>query len=1673
MEESREPTRGTGGCCSGRSGPVRGSSGRLRLDAPQLRRLLGDSGVHAELQNTRMARLLPPAGTEVFRRLSPASLQEMEHRQQEEEEERQRRKEQKIKVELEAGKPLPFFYGDPPPELLSTPLEELDPYYQSQKTFIVVAKGNVVHRFDAAPSCFLLGPLSGVRTAAIRLLVHPFFSVFMMVTILLHFVLMASSWQPGWGEAPEYVFTAVYLFEVVVKVLSRGFCVGRFSFLRDPWNWLDSVLIVLACVRFCVTLVNLSALRTFRILQFLSTVTQGLKTTAGALVQSVKRLGDVMILTVFFLSVFALIGLQLFMGNLRHKCVIWPINFTDIDTSKPFSFQEYITNTTNQYYLPGQLDALLCGNSSDAGMCPEGFTCIKAGNNPNYGFTNFDSFGWAFLSAFRLMTWDFWENLCMLTLRSAGKTYVIFFMIITFLGSFYLLNLILAVVVMAYTELNEGIAAEAKRKEDEYNQILKALKKREKEAACGHSASAEVKTHEQGHTAVDAEKEKDRRTCPSCCYDFAGGVLKWNCCGCWRQVKQRLHAFVMNPFFDLGITICMIVNTIFLAMEHYPMTAAFDEMLCIGNLVFTGILVAEMLLKLLAMDPYYYFQVGWNIFDSIVVFTALLELVLADVSGFPLLRSFRLLRVFKLVKSWLPHSRPWKIIKNSLGALANLLLVLFIVLIIFAEVGRQLFGRSYQDCVCKISYDCELPRWHMNDLYHAFLIMFRALCGEWIETMWDCMEVAGQAQCLIFYMVFVFICKLLVANLFLALVLSAFRNTPAATEEKSNMQIAMSRIWTLLGKSHAEPEHAGVDKKAEDRKEYLALTSVASDQPSSDALAAVRVPLATDDDSDDLMEKDTKEDFHKQPSVCSTMMKTPVAAEKKEEDLKSRQPKDCCDAGCYRCCPWLDVDVSRGPGKVWLHLRKTCFSIVEHTSFEAFMTVVILLSCGVLAFEDIYLEQRPALRAILEYTELVFTYIFVTEMLLKWVAYGLRAYFTNAWCWLDFLIVNVSVMHLTASALGFSGISPLRSLRALRSLKTLCRCEGMKVVAGALVGAIPSLLQVLLVCLTIWLIFGIMGVNLFAGKFHYCFNETSEEYFHREDVGNKSECLMLVGMDYHEVRWKNIRINFDHIGMAYLALLQVATFKGWMDIMYAAVDTTKIEDQPFYEANPYMYLYFVLFAIFGSLFTLQLFTGVIIESFRQQKAKLEEADVFMTESQRKYHKAMKKLGSKKPLKPVPRPQNACQGLVFDLVTNKWFEIFVAVMICLSMVVLMLETDDQSEEKEVILYWMHFFFISLFTVECCLRIFGLRRHFFADCWNILDFVVILMSVVGLFLADLIEKYFISPVLFRVVRLTRVFLVLRLIRFTKGIRMLLGTLKKSLPALLSVGVLLFLIMFIYSIFGMYSFAYVKHGGATDDMWNFETFGNSIISLFMSTVTGTWDGMLFPIMSTPPDCDPYLGNPGTSVIGDCGKPTAGIVFFSSYVILTFLMAITFITIVLESYRELTEERAEPLCEDDFDMFYENWQRFDPAASQFIQYSALSDFCDTLLHPLRIPKPNAVKLMNMDLPLVSGDKIHCLDILLALTSEVLGDSGEMDDLKASVKERFMANNPSKVSYEPVSSTRSKKQEEEAASVIQRAYKKHQEEPRKQGKEEPGDIPAEEDEKLPVLPPAEEQSIA
>ncbi|CAL8346773.1 unnamed protein product [Merluccius merluccius] len=1097
-----------------------------------------------------------------------------------------------------------------------------------------------------------------------------------------------------------------------------------------------------------------------------------------------------------------------------------------------------------------------------------------------------------------------------------------------------------------------------------------------------------------------------------------------------------------------------------------------------------------MVLKLVALDPYFYFQQGWNIFDGVIVCLSLMELGLSNVEGLSVLRSFRLLRVFKLAKSWPTLNTLIKIIGNSVGALGNLTLVLAIIVFIFAVVGMQLFGKNYQDCVCKISMDCQLPRWHMQDFFHSFLIVFRVLCGEWIETMWDCMEVAGQPLCILVFMLVMVIGNLVVLNLFLALLLSSFSSdnlsAPDEDGDLNNIQIAVARIhsgfgWMASGlgdlcrrrrrrkTSTSPPDQAG---QAANHAAAAAAAAAEGnggafgrygekyavpegDSYMTNASLTLVVPIAPGESDVEYLEEEDDEDEASESSEDEKVAFEKISlSEGSTVDLRrpgedrddlselaeeTMEPEQCFPEFCVRHCRCCEVDTSRGLGQAWWRLRKTCYQIVEHSWFETFIIFMILLSSGALAFEDIYIEKRKVVKVVLEYADKVFSYIFVLEMFLKWIAYGFKKYFTNYWCWLDFLIVDVSLISLVANSLGYSdfaAIKSLRTLRALRPLRALSRFEGMRVVVNALIGAIPSIMNVLLVCLIFWLIFSIMGVNLFAGKFGKCVNRTG--FVHNATVvNNKSECHALNDTQFY---WTKVKVNFDNVGLGYLSLLQVATFKGWMEIMHAAVDSRGVEEQPIREINLYMYLYFVIFIIFGSFFTLNLFIGVIIDNFNQQKRKMSGQDIFMTEEQKKYYNAMKKLGSKKPQKPIPRPSNVVQGFFFDLVSKQAFDIIIMMLIIVNMVTMMVETDEQSDRMESVLYKVNLAFIVLFTTECLVKIFALRCYFFTVGWNIFDFVVIVLSIVGIVLADIIEKYFVSPTLFRVIRLARIGRVLRLIRGAKGIRTLLFALMMSMPALFNIGLLLFLVMFIYAIFGMANFAYVKKQDGIDDMFNFETFGNSMICLFQISTSAGWDNLLSPIMATPPDeCDLAFVNTGTHARGNCGSPSMGIAFFVSYIIISFLIVVNmYIAIILENFSVATEESTEPLSEDDFEMFYEVWEKFDPEATQFIEFSALSCFADTLSEPLRIARPNKIKLISMDLPMVSGDKIHCLDILFAFTKRVLGESGEMDALKQQMEEKFMMANPSKVSHEPITSTLRRKQEDVSAAIVQRCFRRH-----------------------------------
>lgn len=134
----------------------------------------------------------------------------------------------------------------------------------------------------------------------------------------------------------------------------------------------------------------------------------------------------------------------------------------------------------------------------------------------------------------------------------------------------------------------------------------------------------------------------------------------------------------------------------------------------------------------------------------------------------------------------------------------------------------------------------------------------------------------------------------------------------------------------------------------------------------------------------------------------------------------------------------------------------------------------------------------------------------------------------------------------------------------------------------------------------------------------------------------------------------------------------------------------------------------------------------------------------------------------------------------------------------------------------------------------------------------------------------------------------------------------------------------------------------------------------------------------------------------------------------------------------KQATEDVQQGLTQDDFDMYYEVWERFDEKATQYICLEKLSQFVDSLEEPLRIPAPNYYKLVSMNIAICDGERVHCVDILDALTKNFLGTGGEDAGELAEIT------GPKRKNYCPVSSTLQRQRQVCCARIIQRAWRQY-----------------------------------
>ncbi|XP_061626694.1 voltage-dependent T-type calcium channel subunit alpha-1I-like isoform X1 [Phyllopteryx taeniolatus] len=565
--------------------------------------------------------------------------------------------------------------------------------------------------------------------------------------------------------------------------------------------------------------------------------------------------------------------------------------------------------------------------------------------------------------------------------------------------------------------------------------------------------------------------------------------------------------------------------------------------------------------------------------------------------------------------------------------------------------------------------------------------------------------------------------------------------------------------------------------------------------------------------------------------------------------------------------------------------RAVCQSIIAHKLFDYVVLVFIFLNCITVALERPRILQGSLERLLLTISNYVFTAIFVAEMTLKVVSMGLylgeTAYLRSSWNILDGFLVFVSLIDIVVSMAGGAKIlgvlRVLRLLRTLRPLRVISRAPGLKLVVETLITSLKPIGNIVLICCAFFIIFGILGVQLFKGKFYYCVS------LNVKNITNKSDCLAA------NYRWVHHKYNFDNLGQALMSLFVLASKDGWVNIMYHGLDAVGIDQQPVINNNPWMLLYFISFLLIVSFFVLNMFVGVVVENFHKCRQHQE-----VEEARRREEKRQRRM-EKKRRKAQKLPYFASYGparlAIHTLCTSHYLDLVITFIICINVITMSLEHYSQPQSLETALKYCNYFFTSTFVIEATLKLvaFGFRR-FFKDRWNQLDLAIVLLSVMGITLEEIEinASLPINPTIIRIMRVLRIARVLKLLKMATGMRALLDTVVQALPQVGNLGLLFMLLFFIYAALGVELFGelvcnidYPCEGMSRHA--TFENFGMAFLTLFQVSTGDNWNGIM---KDTLRECPP--GRPG----GDYGCH-AGLQFISPLYFVSFVLTAQFVLI------------------------------------------------------------------------------------------------------------------------------------------------------------------------------------
>jgi len=571
-------------------------------------------------------------------------------------------------------------------------------------------------------------------------------------------------------------------------------------------------------------------------------------------------------------------------------------------------------------------------------------------------------------------------------------------------------------------------------------------------------------------------------------------------------------------------------------------------------------------------------------------------------------------------------------------------------------------------------------------------------------------------------------------------------------------------------------------------------------------------------------------------------------------------------------------------------VRSFAKAVVNNAWFDRIVLVLICCSGILMAIDRPSIEDGSFERRFLDAWDLVFLGAFTVEFILKVLAmgfaWGKMAYLKSSWNRLDGLLVLISWVNFTLDVINVQSSAAqtlriLRILRTLRPLRVIQRAPGLRLLVRCFAAAIVPAAETSLICGVVYIIFGILGLQLFCGKMHYCSpaNNNGDEGT-AGAVDDKAGCLAL-GSNY---RWQHQHLNFDNIGNAIVTLFYLSTGDGWVGIMYTGIDARDVDKNPQRDANKWMALYFVAFVIIGNFFLLNMFVGVIVDNFQRmsvllerlgprekgdpddsesddegdeefdldQKGKEDESGTWGSSPQHRLSRRVSSSSHSEVISPL-------RAAALRQIVAQWFEIFIAACIILNIVAMACEFYDMPEAYKTTLTVINLFFSAVFVYEFVVKLYALHwKEYIVSAWNKFDFFLVIMSFVGLLFDYVLKDVGMDPTLLRALRIFRVARILRLLRGAEGLQKLIATVMKSLPQVLNMGALLFLVYFIFACAGVEMFGKL---GCTDTMpcngldnrhAHFRNFPYALLTLFRITTGDNGNGIYQDTMRSPPLCD-----------------------------------------------------------------------------------------------------------------------------------------------------------------------------------------------------------------------------